>query len=241
MLKQVLESLDGVEPAVASFYSQDEDGKYYLQLEGLREMKTALNKANKEAMDRRKRLEQFDGVDPDEFKALKEQAEKLAQTEAEKKGQYEALLNQHTSKFNSDREKWTQREKQLFSTIENNLVDAQAASALAAEKGVVELLLPHVKRFVRVVEEDGRFQAQVVDAQGNPRINDKHEPMTIHQLVQEMKSNTVYGRAFEGTGASGGGTAPNGPAGTARPSYVDPKLPATERLKLARMGGQARK
>lgn len=233
-LKTSLDSLEGLEPTVAGLYQREADGKYYLPVEGLTEIKSALNRANREAAERRKALEAFEGFDPEEYKRLREQADQTARAEAEKKGQYDALLKQHQDKFTEKETKWASREKALLASLEQNLVDAQASAALSMEKGIVELLLPHVKRFVRVVEEEGTFVAKVVDAHGNPRINDKHEPMTIHQLVMEMKANPTYGRAFEGQGASGGGATPQLSAGMARTPAIDPKLPASERLRMAR-------
>jgi hypothetical protein len=76
------------------------------------------------------------------------------------------------------------------------------------------LLLPHVQRLTRVVEQDGEYAVQIVDAKGDPRINAKGEPLTISDLIKEMKADVnIYGRAFEGSGLSGSGTRPNNDGG----------------------------
>ena len=105
---------------------------------------------------------------------------------------------------------WPSRIKQTlaqrnFARLERRLIDADATAAIAAAKGVPALLLPHVRASVKVIEEDGDFKVQVVDAQGNPRVNGKGEFLSIADLVGEMRQSDVYGRAFEPTGTTGGG------------------------------------
>ena len=53
----------------------------------------------------------------------------------------------------------------------------------------------------------------LVDANGTPRINAKGEPLTIKDVVAEMRASDTFGRAFEGSGASGGGTPPKTQSG----------------------------
>jgi hypothetical protein len=66
-----------------------------------------------------------------------------------------------------------------------------------------------------VIEEDGDFKVQVVDASGNPRVNGKGEFLSIADLVGEMRQSEVFGRAFEPTGTTGSGAATR-PASGAR-------------------------
>jgi hypothetical protein len=94
--------------------------------------------------------------------------------------------------------------------LEAELVDAKAVAAIAAAKGVPELLLPHVQRHVKVSDD---FTVQVVDAKGDPRVNGKGEPLSISDLVEEMKQTEIFGRAFEGSGQSGSGTRPGNNGG----------------------------
>ena len=91
-------------------------------------------------------------------------------------------------------------------------MDKAAVAAIAAAKGVPELLPPHVQKHVKV---DENYNVQVVDAKGDPRVNGKGEPLSISDLIAEMKATEVYGRAFEGSGQSGSGMRPtNGTGGT---------------------------
>lgn len=100
-------------------------------------------------------------------------------------------------------------------TLEKHLVTAEATRAIAALKGVPELLMPHILSQVKVVEANGEYRVAVVDKDGDQRISGvTGQLMSIGDLVQEMKANAVFGRAFESEAAAGGGARP----GTARTS-----------------------
>jgi hypothetical protein len=86
--------------------------------------------------------------------------------------------------------------------------------ALAEAKGAVDLLLPHVLASTRTVEkEPGRFEVEVIDKDGNVRIDGKGNNMDIKGLVAEMRQSEAFGRAFDGTGHSGSGKQPGGGTG----------------------------
>ena len=50
-----------------------------------------------------------------------------------------------------------------------NLVVSEATTAISAQRGVAELLMPFVKERIRAVEEEGSVQVYVVDGDGNRR------------------------------------------------------------------------
>lgn len=205
-LKQTLDTLDGLDEALKGLYAQGEDGKYHLDVEGLPEMSAALKQANKEAADRRKALEKFKDVDPEEFARLKALEDEVNTAKARAEGDFAKLREQMAAKHAKDLEATKKQADSYRVALEKNLVDAQATTAIAAAKGIPQLLLPHVKGRVKVVEQDGQFTVQVLDAQGNPMVADAAgTPATIAHLVESMKADPIYGRAFEGTGASGGG------------------------------------
>lgn len=86
------------------------------------------------------------------------------------------------------------------------MVENEATAAIAEEKGVPDLLLPFVKQNIKVIEEDGKFKVLVLDASGDRRYSGvTGEPMTIRELVAEMKANEKYGRLFESEAPSGPG------------------------------------
>jgi len=89
------------------------------------------------------------------------------------------------------------------------MVETAATSAIAAEKGDVELLMPFIKKQVAPVEEDGKFKVFVVDSDNERRYSGTTGvPMTIKELVAEMKGQEKYGKLFESETPSGPGFKP---------------------------------
>lgn len=168
-------------------------------------------KANKEAQQRRHALKQWDelGVDPDTVRELLEQKREREMRSAEEKGEWQKLrdqlVRQNEEKLRSkDDEVMTMRK-----TLENYLVDNAAISAIAEFDGVPELLLPHVKSSIRLVEDGGKYVTQIVDSDGSPRINSDGEFMSIKEFVSEMKTHPVLGMGFKAPKTSGAGANPN--------------------------------
>lgn len=100
----------------------------------------------------------------------------------------------------------------LTGQLYNLLVESSATSAIAEAKGVPTLLMPFLKERVKVVEKDGQQQVYVVDQAGDIRYSGvTGQPLSIKELVGEMKSDKQFGRLFEseqqagGTGGSSGG------------------------------------
>lgn len=106
----------------------------------------------------------------------------------------------------------------LTKALNKYLVSSAAVAAIAEEKGVSALLLPHIERQVRVVKDGEDYQVRVVDAAGDPRANSSGGFMTIKDLVKEMKASADFGRAFDAEVKGGGGKSPTGspqrPAGS---------------------------
>jgi chromosome segregation ATPase len=62
------------------------------------ESKATIQRLNQESAGRRKKLEEFDGVDPDEFKRLKTEEEERKRKQAEEEGEYQKLLEAEKKK-----------------------------------------------------------------------------------------------------------------------------------------------
>ena len=107
-------------------------------------------------------------------------------------------------------EKRDQRNQALQNQLYGLLVENSAVAAVAELKGVPELLLPFIKTQVKVAEENGEFKVQVLDGQGEVRYGATGSPMTIKELVQEMKAQEKYGRLFESEAPAGPGGKPPG-------------------------------
>lgn len=228
-LKAIVETTDGIPEALREFYQPTEDGKGFklsvepvggFALEDVSGLKSALGKERTEADKLRRVAEKFRDLDPDkardaltrvaELEALDptKEADKIAATKVE--AATKQLLTKHQAEVASREE----RIGHLAKTVEQLLIDQAATAALAEARGSVDLLLPHVQKYTRVVERDGRFSVEIVDGEGNARINGKAEAFTIKDLVAEMRASDTFGRAFEASGQSGAGKAlANGGAG----------------------------
>jgi hypothetical protein len=220
-LKLTVDSLDAVEEPFRALYAE-KDGKFHLGVEGIEDtggLKTALQKerADRAAFEKQVKSWQGLGKTPEEIRELLEAQAKAEEDKATKAGEWDKLRAQMNEKHAAELKSKDEATGKMRTSLERYLVDAAATQAIAAEKGVPALLLPHVQRHVKVIEQDGDYVAQVVDAKGDPRVNGKGEPLTIADLVSEMKQSEIYGRAFEASGNTGGGTRPaNGGAGIAQ-------------------------
>lgn len=217
-LKLVVDSLDDLDETARTLYVE-RDGKFHLDVDGVEDtsgLKSALQKERKEREARERQVKAWErlGKSPEEIEELLEAQRKADEEKATKAGEWEKLRAQMNEKHQAELAKKDEALAAMRRRLEAELVDAKAVAAIAAAKGVPELLLPHVQRHVKV---DDDFNVLVVDAKGDPRVNSKGEPLTIADLVSEMRQSDLYGRAFEGSGQTGSGKQPDkagGPGST---------------------------
>lgn len=250
-LKAVIDSLDTVDEGAKPFYVQKE-GKFVLDVEptegfelaNISTLQSVISNERSIRGSMEKELTKFGSkwdekekkwvhtIDPgkakqalakyDEFMTFDPNKEADKIVEAKVSAAKEGLIAQYAGEI----ETRDNRIKSLSSTVEDLLITQQAKADIFAAKGVPELLLPHIAKMTRVNEKDGQFFVEVIDKDGNVRIGDtKGNPMTIAQLVEEMRGHDVYGRAFEGEGTSGTGKPPlgGGGSGTLKRSQMTPQ------------------
>jgi hypothetical protein len=102
----------------------------------------------------------------------------------------------------------------MSKSLQKYLVTTAAVQAIASQKGMPELLLPHIAAKTKVVKEGDDYVVRVVDEAGDPRGNASGGFMTVEDLVKEMKASPTYGRAFDSDGTQGSGTPPRQGSGT---------------------------
>ena len=123
----------------------------------------------------------------------------------------------------------------LTGQLHGILVTGEAKSALGEHGSIdADLALPFLARQIKVSEEDGKFSVNVVDAAGDPRYSGvTGAPMSVNELVAEMKSQEKYGPLFKSDGKSGAGT----PADGARRQQGKPQdtkdMSPTQKIKKA--------
>lgn len=253
MLKAIIDNLESVPEAVRGEYrpgtaDDGQEGKFVLQVEGsngwgledVSGLKNALGRERTRADKAESKIKKFGDLDPE---AAREAIEKIAEFQAidpKKEGdriakeKIDAAIKQIVEKHSVELDGLNKKAGGYLGKVKALLIDNVATTALAEHKGSVDLLLPHVQRNTRLKEtDDGNFVVEVVDKDGNVRIGDsKGTPMTVQQLVAEMRQSQTFGRAFEGSGTSGGGTQPSNGGGTATTppagipkSFADAKSP----------------
>ncbi|QIQ64317.1 hypothetical protein 19_00011 [Pseudomonas phage Epa19] len=247
---QEVESLDNVPEQFRGLYAEA-DGKYKLNdtYKGVAEAVTGLNRSLKAS---RAEAKAFKGkADLSPLAEFGEDPASIAETVKARLQELEGqLANGDKAKLNVDKikedlakahskdlEKVTKRSEALQTQLYGLLVENAATTAIAELKGVPELLMPFVKTQVNVLEEDGEYRVFVVDGQGDRRYSGvTGQPMSIKELVAEMKANEKFGRLFESEAPQGGGT----PPGQRRPvQQPRGEMSATDKIKAGLAKGQA--
>jgi len=220
MLDAIRDSVEGLTEVEQGHY-EERDGKFYLDvgavdgvaLENVTGLKTTVEtlraserklKANLEAT-----LAKYKDIDPEEARTAIEKYDEVKNwdgdqkvTEAKESVRRE-LVKQHTKKVESLTEELADTQTQLTDAI----VNTKIVEALQKEEGNVELLLPHVKKSVRMIKNPaGKWMPEVMNEAGEPKVGDSEgNPMTILQYIQEMKSNKTFAAAFPGANSTGSG------------------------------------
>lgn len=230
-LNAIVASIDSLPADVQSEYRQPTDAEvsanpslkdqfvldvtptFGFGLDNVEQLRGAVSKAQGRADTAETALAGFDGLKPDEVKANLTKLADLEKLDPEKdaeaiaKSKIEAAKTQMAEANKAEVDKEKARASGYRSQLENVLVNDKARAAIAEAKGSPEALLPHITQHIKLKEtDDGKFVAQVVDAEGNPRIGDSAgTAMTINQLVEEYKGKDTFAALFEASGDSGGG------------------------------------
>lgn len=210
-LVPVVDSLDAVPEALREAYVPA-DGKFVLDTDvaqhpgasGLRANNKQLQ-AEKQAL--AEKYKPFEGLDPADVTAAIEERKRVAEEKARQKGDNEEWKKQvqdgHAKELAKRDEQIARRDKALHRRVARD----EARAAIVSEDGNADLLMPHVLEHVRVVERDGDWVAEVIDARGQTRYDAASgEVMSIAQLVKEMRGRDAFKSAFAGERVSGAGT-----------------------------------
>lgn len=236
----VVDKLDAIPEAHRSLYVE-KDGKFNLDLEGYEDpvgLKSALQKERTAAANASKQVSAWAalGKTPEEIKALVDAAAQAEIDKLGKAGEWDKLKAQMLTSHQGELTKKDEAIASSQRALSKYLVDSAAATALAAAKGSVPLLLPHIQAAVKVVADGDNYSVRVMGKDGNPRVDGKGEFLTIDDLVSEMRQSDEFGRAFDATGTSGGGAQGGGGGGgskTMKQAAFDALRPKERAQKMA--------
>lgn len=160
------------------------------------------------------KMAKFDEIDPDEYRQLKQSQKEAENKKLEEKGEFEKLKGQmveshqkELDKLQGEIENLKQQiagsEGELNTTILQHEIAVAAATAKAINPKLVEMVAMQQMKVEK--GEDGRRVIKVLDADGNRRMDVKTgEPLTITQVIEEMKMTPDYAHLFAGGKAGGG-------------------------------------
>lgn len=220
-LKYQLDSLEGLEPAVAAMY-EEKDGKFVLKIEGIPQPEDTTGLRNKvEELLREKKDE----------KARREQAEEAARIAAEeaarKNGDTEALDRSWNEKYTKALSEKDQTLTALQAQVHALTVGATAARlagelAVQGSSAVLQRLIePRLSMDMR----DGKPVVVVLDNEGRPTA------LTPDELKNEIISDAALAPLVAGSKATGGGAAGSKGGGAAK---TWDQLSGMERVELRR-------
>jgi len=220
-LKYQLDSLEGLEPAVAAMY-EEKDGKFVLKVEGIPQPEDTTGLRNKvEELLREKKDE----------KSRREQAEEAARIAAEeaarKNGDTEALDRSWNEKYSKALGEKDQTLTALQAQVHALTVGATAARlagelAVQGSSAVLQRLIePRLSMDMR----DGKPVVVVLDNEGRPTA------LTPDELKNEIISDAALAPLVAGSKATGGGAAGSKGGGAAK---TWDQLSGMERVELRR-------
>ncbi len=215
-----VESLDAVPEPYRALYAEGEGGyrldgalAQRLDVSGLT---SALEKERKAAREAERQLKAWTalGRGPDEIAGLIAAQDEALARDAERKGEWDRLKAQIAGRHQAEMAERDAALARMRAGLERQLVDAAVSAEVAAQKGATALLLPHLRGQLRLVEDEaGGFAVRVVDHAGEIRADARGQPLSVKELVAELRQSEAFARAFDGTGTSGGGMPPNALSG----------------------------
>lgn len=263
----VLDNLDGVPEKYKGLYAQNADTKKWELSEaakgivgdytGLQATNTGLQSkltaANKEAADRRvstsgladflrsQGVENVNAENP--LDTLGTYVAGLV--EANKKGRditvnLENIRKESATKLEAVTKAKDEELGKMRKSLETFMIDGEVSRELAAAKGNIAVLTPHIVGRCRVIADGDTYAVRVVNADGSMRSNGTGQPMSISELVGEYKANKDFAGNFESDKKSGndskpGGNAQNGPR---QPANGDDRRSATSKISAGLAAGQ---
>ena len=139
----------------------------------------------------------YEGVDIEEYNALKSLKEQVEEEKLIKKEDFNGVLKKQKEK--SDMEISRLRGELEKIKIDGALIDAASKAKSVAPDHVAQLLRSNIQ-----LNEAG--DVIVTDSEGKQRYTDNADPMSVAQLVEEFLSSNQY---FKSAGPSGAGSTGN--------------------------------
>lgn len=217
-LAAVVDSLDAVAEPLRDQYTEGEGGKFYLSVEGVdalpsvRGLKNAHESTKTTKAELQKKLEAFQGVDPEEFRRLKEAADQAEQDRLAGEGDFNRLREQMEARHRTEVEKRDGEIQKRDLFIERLVITNQLDAALDKAD-----ILPEYKRAARallmeekprVVHEGDEYRGIFKTDLGDAEISAYVEEWGKSDAAAPFKrASGTTGSGATGGGGKGGGEA----------------------------------
>lgn len=177
----------------------------------------ARQRAKAEADDARAKLAKYDGVDPDEYRTLKTEAEKAEEERAKKAGEFETLKKQLTDKHQTELSDRDSKITTLSEKFQKTVVRAEFGSVPQLFGGHgdsktvldVDMAIAYLGRYVQVEddEKDPRgYRIVVKNTSGETIVDGKGNPAPFAEALSELiQSLPNRERILRGSGKTGSG------------------------------------
>lgn len=233
-LKHQLEKIEEVVEPLRAFYEAGQDGKYYLQVEGM-VPKIKLDEFRTNNIELQRKVTEFEtkfkDVDVVKYRELlAAQGKTPTEIEAAVQARVAKLNEDHSAIVNDLQTKLSTTTGQLETIMVDGTLKAEAGKA-----GVLPTAMDDVVLRGRLVYKMKEGKMVAVDGQGNAMYDkDGQSPMAVTTWLKDLKKNAPH--LFAGMqGAGGGGNGGRGPNGQVDMS----KMTATQKIAagLGQMGG----
>lgn len=214
-LKAIIESLDGLSDNIKSEYKQGEDGKYYLDVDGIDSHPDigALKRAKDHEKSARQKADKALQDIQDQITALTEERDGLLKG-AIPKGDVDRLESSWKQKLATREKELNDQINSMSTHLNTMLVDNVAQTMASKISKSPELILPHIKSRLAAEFVDGKPTTRVLDGEGKP------SAMSVADLEKEMFTNPTFAPIIIGSKASGSG-ASGGSGGSGAPGKLD--------------------
>lgn len=217
-LKLTKDEFDQLDESKQSLYSQSDDG-YALQVDGMED-----TGALKRAKDHEKELRKEAEKQAKEFQSqLSELQGKIESIETEKlkgSGDIDAIMasaqkakEDAEARIKQMEDEFKQKEQALVEQSRQSFLDGEVKklSTSLAKDGCADVIVPHLKSKLGVIDDNGNNKLVVMGDDGKP------SHLTIDDFKTEFTSNSAFAPVLKGSQASGSGaTGANEGGGTAK-------------------------
>jgi hypothetical protein len=181
----------------------------------------------------------FDGVDPEEYRKLRERADELENKHLKDGGEFEKLREKMEKQWQEKLGGKDETINSLMNMVKSDRKSAAINEAVRKHEGVAALTRV-LAASVQAVDKGGEIVLQVMADDGSPVIGDDGKPMSIDGYVELLKSDVEYAGLFKSSGLSGGGSSHSkgSPAGKTMKREVFDQLSQVERVKFVKDGGK---